>query len=46
MPFVNVGREDSGEIAIRFRAGGAGRPTGLVCGYRLDGDSLGAVAST
>ena len=46
MSFVNVGLEDSGKIAIRFRARGAGRPIGLVCGYRLEGGSWGAVAST
>jgi hypothetical protein len=46
VPSVNVGREDSGETAIRVRARGAGRRTVLVCGYRLDGDSWGAVAST
>ena len=46
MPFVKVGREDSAEIAIRFRDRGAGRPIVLVCGYPLDGGSWGAVAST
>ena len=48
MPFVKVkvSREDSAEIAIGFREGGTGRPIVLVCGYPLDGDSWGAVAST
>lgn len=46
MPCVKVGQEDSAPIAMRFRDRGAGRPTVLVCGYPLDGDSWGAVAST
>jgi hypothetical protein len=46
VPFVEVGREGSAEIAVRFRDRGAGRRIVLVCGYPLDGDSRGVVAST
>ena len=46
MPFVKVGPQGGAEIAMRFRARGAGRPIVLVCGCPLDGDSWSAVAST
>jgi non-heme chloroperoxidase len=39
MPFVNVGRENSGEIELYYEDHGAGRPVVLIHGYPLSGTS-------
>jgi non-heme chloroperoxidase len=39
MPYVTVGRENSGDIGIYYDDHGAGRPVVLVHGYLADGRS-------
>jgi pimeloyl-ACP methyl ester carboxylesterase len=39
MPFVKVGTENSAEIEIHHNDHGSGRPTVLIHGYPLDGNS-------
>ena len=39
MPFINVGTENSAEIALHYRDHGSGTPIVLIHGYPLDGNS-------
>ena len=39
MPFVKVGRENSGDIEIHYNDHGSGRPIVLIHGYPLNGNS-------
>ena len=39
MPFVTVGRENSGAIQIHYEDHGSGAPVVLIHGYPLSGDS-------